>query len=79
MSENQFCNPVKFKDGKRHTNPDPFVLRWCGKYYCYSTDAKGVNLSISSDLVNWEYLGLCISGHLRLYILTVSSICITQI
>ena len=54
MSENQFCNPVKFKDGKRHTNPDPFVLRWCGKYYCYSTDAKGVNLSISSDLVNWE-------------------------
>lgn len=61
MSENQFCNPVKFKDGKRHTNPDPFVLRWCGKYYCYSTDAKGVNLSISSDLVNWEYLGLCIS------------------
>ena len=58
---NTFCNPAVYSDGKRHTNPDPFVLRWCGKYYCYSTDEHGVNVSVSSDLTHWEYLGYAIT------------------
>lgn len=55
-----FCNPVPFTDGQRHTNPDPFVLRWCGRYYCYATDEDGIKVSRSEDLVNWEYLGYAI-------------------
>lgn len=58
--ENFFCNPVPFSDGKRHTNPDPFVMRWCGTYYCYATDSDGVKVSISEDLVHWEYKGYAI-------------------
>lgn len=58
--EKFFCNPVPFSDGKRHTNPDPFVMRWCGIYYCYATDSDGVKVSISEDLVHWEYKGYAI-------------------
>ena len=57
----KFCNPVSFTDGKRHTNPDPFVLRWCGRYYCYATDEFGVEISVSDDLTEWKYLGYGIS------------------
>ena len=60
MENKTFCNPVKFSDEKRHTNPDPFILRWCGKYYCYATDESGVKVSVSKDLVNWEYKGYAI-------------------
>lgn len=56
----QYRNPVPFRDGKRHTNPDPFVLRWCGKWYCYATDAFGVKVSLSDDLVHWQYKGYAI-------------------
>lgn len=57
----KYCNPVPFSDGKRHTNPDPFVMRWCGRYYCYATDEAGVKVSVSEDLVHWEYRGFAIS------------------
>lgn len=53
----KYCNPVPFSDGKRHTNPDPFVMRWCGKYYCYATDEAGVKISVSDDLVHWNECG----------------------
>ena len=56
-----FSNPVSFTDGQRHTNPDPFVLRWCGTYYCYATDEFGVKVSVSKDLVHWTYRGYAIS------------------
>lgn len=56
----KYCNPLPFSDGKRCTNPDPFVTRWCGKYYCYATDENGVKLSVSEDLVHWSYNGLCL-------------------
>ena len=58
--EKFYCNPVPFSDGKRHTNPDPFVMRWCGTYYCYAPDSDGVKVSISEDLVHWEYKGYAI-------------------
>lgn len=56
-----FCNPVPFSDGERHTNPDPFILRWCGRYYCYATDEAGVKVSVSEDMVHWEYKGYAIA------------------
>ena len=31
---NVFHNPVPVADGAAHTNPDPYVLRWCGRHYC---------------------------------------------
>lgn len=55
-----YCNPVTFTDGRRHTNPDPYVMRWCGRYYCYATDEMGVKVSVSDDLVQWEYRGYAI-------------------
>lgn len=60
MEEKNYCNPVPFSDGKRHTNPDPYVLRWCGTYYCYATDEAGVKVSVSEDLVLWEEKGYAI-------------------
>ena len=57
----EYCNPVPFSDGKRHTNPDPFILSWCGKYYCYASDEFGVNVSVSEDLVHWQAKGYAIS------------------
>lgn len=56
-----YCNPVPFSDGLKHTNPDPFILRWCGRYYCYASDAKGAKVSVSEDLVHWEDKGYAIS------------------
>lgn len=56
-----YCNPVPFSDGERHTNPDPYILRWCGRYYCYATDEAGVKVSVSEDMVHWEYKGYAIS------------------
>lgn len=61
MSKKTYCNPVGFSDGKRRTNPDPFVISWCGTYYCYATDEFGVRVSRSEDLTEWEYLGYAIS------------------
>lgn len=60
MLREKFCNPVPFSDGKRHTNPDPFVMRWCGRYYCYATDEAGVKVSVSEDMVHWDYRGYAI-------------------
>lgn len=55
-----FQNPVKYIDGKPHTNPDPYVMKWCGKYYCYSTNERGVSISESEDLTLWEHKGYAI-------------------
>lgn len=52
-----YKNPLPFSDGKEHTNPDPYILRWCGDYYCYATDEKGVKVSVSKDLILWESRG----------------------
>lgn len=35
-------------------------MRWCGTYYCYATDGDGVKISISEDLVHWEFKGYAI-------------------
>lgn len=57
----EFCNPVSYQDNKKRTNPDPYILRWCGRYYCYSTDENGINVSYSDDLVHWTYSGFALT------------------
>ena len=56
----KYTNPVPFTDGKRHTNPDPYILRFCGRYYCYATDEVGVKVSVSDNLTEWRHLGLAL-------------------
>lgn len=55
ISARHFVNPVTYTDGP-HTNPDPFILRFRGLYYCYSTGKEQVNVSVSNDLVHWTRL-----------------------
>lgn len=59
------------KEGKTYKNPvfnqfqaaDPGVLKYDGKYYCYSTSADvGYYVYVSDDLVNWENKGYCIES-----------------
>lgn len=76
MEQSAFCNPVPFSDGNRHTNPDPFVLRWCGLYYCYATDEAGVKVSVSEDLVQWQDKGYAIlTGSELAYLTDWLSLC----
>ena len=51
-----YKNPIK----KQEDLADPFVLRYNGKYYLYSTN-PGVSCWSSKDLVNWELEGDAIS------------------
>jgi GH43 family beta-xylosidase len=53
----RFTNPVRYADGVVRTNPDPYVLRFRGRYYCYATGHDGVGVSTSDDLVTWTSLG----------------------
>ncbi len=62
MLANQVCtggyvNPVRYDDGVVRTNPDPFVVRFRGRSYCYSSGKDAVKVSVSDDLVTWTYLG----------------------
>lgn len=56
-----YTNPAAYTDRQHHTNPDPFILRWCGRYYCYATDEKGVKVSVSDDLTLWEDKGYALT------------------
>jgi GH43 family beta-xylosidase len=50
-----YQNPVY-----RHSFPDPFVLRYAGRYYAYATGSneEGIFLILNSDdLVNWREAG----------------------
>ncbi|MFC3801453.1 glycoside hydrolase family 43 protein [Cohnella sp. GCM10012308] len=42
-------------------NPDPYVLKYNGAYYCYPTGHDGVPVFYSTDLVRWESKGLALS------------------
>ncbi|GAB2477562.1 glycoside hydrolase family 43 protein [Xylanimonas ulmi] len=56
-----FTNPAAYDDGVTRANPDPFVLRFRGRYYCYATGSDGVRVSVSPDLVTWKSLGLALT------------------
>lgn len=59
-SERTYQNPVSYEGNILPTNPDPFILKYCGYYYCYSTNDQGVKLSVSRDLIHWEFLGFAL-------------------
>ncbi|PLS27645.1 glycoside hydrolase family 43 protein [Bifidobacterium parmae] len=54
-----YANPVPYADGRAHTAPDPFVIRYRSLYYCYATDEHGVLVSTSPDLTVWTSRGYC--------------------
>lgn len=49
-------NPLRYVDGVDRTDPDPFVLRFRGQYWCYSSGFEGVNVSVSDDMLVWRRL-----------------------
>ena len=57
VTAERYRNPLGYSDGIARTDPDPFVLRYRGLYYCYSTGETQVNVSVSSDLVSWTRVG----------------------
>jgi len=56
-----FRNPVPFDVDPLPTNPDPFVLRHRGRYYCFSSGHDGIGVSVSDDLVTWRRLGTALT------------------
>lgn len=52
-----YRNPLRYDDGVERPNPDPFVMRFRGRYYCYSSGEEGVGISVSDDLVAWSWRG----------------------
>ena len=58
QKDRTYQNPLPYGENKTlPTNPDPYVMKYGGKYYCYATHVNGVNISVSEDLTNWTYLG----------------------
>ncbi len=51
-----FTNPLQYDDGEKRTDPDPFVMRYRGRYYCYSSGEEQVNVSVSEDMITWRRL-----------------------
>lgn len=60
LTAHTFANPTTYVNGS-YTDPDPFVLRFRGRYYCYSTDEHQVNVSVSDDLVTWSRIGAALA------------------
>lgn len=60
----RYRNPLRYADGVERTDPDPFVLQHRGRYYAYSTGVTQVNVSVSTDLVEWTRLdaALAVAG-----------------
>lgn len=57
--DSSYINPPAYNNLYHpQTNPDPYVIKYNGMYYCYSTGEGGVQVSISKDLVTWTYLGI---------------------
>lgn len=56
-----YQNPVRVYDNHERVMDaaDPFVMRFNGKYYLYTTGAEEIRAYESADLVNWRFLGHC--------------------
>lgn len=56
-----YQNPVIVKDAHDRVMDaaDPFVMRFNGKYYLYTTGAEEIRAYESTDLVHWDYKGFC--------------------
>src|SRR5690606_39664656 len=38
-------------------NPDPYVLKYNGRYYAYTTSGDGVTMLCSTDMIHWTHCG----------------------
>lgn len=62
----KYTNPIpvtnngNLKDKQIVVNGDPFVMKYNGEYYCYSSGVDGVNLLHSLDMVHFEHMGFCL-------------------
>lgn len=56
-----YQNPIAvFNDqGAKMDAADPFVMRFNGKYYLYTTGAEEIRVYESEDLVHWTFKGHC--------------------
>lgn len=56
-----YVNPIPvYNDaGQKMDAADPFVLRFDGKYYLYTTGSAEIRVYESDDLVSWKYRGAC--------------------
>ena len=65
LTDKHFINPLKILSDSptnkttqgAKVNPDPYVIKYNGEYYCYSSGKTGVPVLRSKDLVEWEYIG----------------------
>lgn len=67
LGDKTYINPLKIKDEhltlkkeSTRVNPDPFVLKYNGEYYCYASGIMGVPVLHSKDLVNWIHIGFAL-------------------
>ncbi len=51
--------PVQNDQGINMDAADPFVLRFNGRYYLYTTGAEEIRVYESEDLVHWTFKGHC--------------------
>ena len=60
-SAEDYQNPIPvYNDrGVKMDAADPFVLRFNGKYYLYTTGAEEIRVYESEDLVHWTFKGHC--------------------
>ncbi len=54
--------PVRNHESQAMDAADPFVLRFNGKYYLYTTGREEIRVYESEDLVHWTYQGFCTRG-----------------
>lgn len=54
--------PVQNDQGINMDAADPFVLRFNGQYYLYTTGAEEIRVYESEDLVHWTFRGHCTQG-----------------
>lgn len=60
-SAEDYQNPIPVLNdrGDKMDAADPFVLRFNGKYYLYTTGAEEIRVYESEDLVHWTFRGHC--------------------
>ncbi len=64
LGSKTYQNPIQIEyaasglsEIEAYSNADPFVLKFAGRYYCYSTGAEGVHVLQSNDLTSFTHLG----------------------
>ena len=60
-SAEDYKNPIAVQNaqGVKMDAADPFVMRFNGKYYLYTTGAEEIRVYESEDLVHWAFKGHC--------------------